>query len=101
MRTLSIGSVFLALASALMLYSVNYDTRTLERQVHAVQKKRDQISGELAVMRAERAYLARPDLIEKHARDLGMRPLDEKQLVDSLRPEFLHDNSTVITGSTK
>ncbi|MGH1418587.1 MAG: cell division protein FtsL [Hyphomicrobiaceae bacterium] len=100
MRMLSVASSFLALASAFMLYAVNYDARGLERNVYALERMRDQAQGDIAILKAERAHLARPERIEPLAREQGLQPLTEKQIVDTLRPEFFSDGSAVETGST-
>lgn len=101
MRTLSVASAFLALSSAFMFYAVNYDTRILERKLYAEQKKRDRLRGDNAVLKAERAHLARPERIEPLARKLGLAPLSEEQIVESLKPGLLEQDNTVVTGSTK
>lgn len=100
MRMLSVASSFLALASAFMLYAVNYDARGRERNVYALQRVRDKAQGDIAILKAERAHLARPERVEPLARDLGLEPLSEKQIVETLRPEFFGDGSAVETGST-
>lgn len=100
MRMLSVSSSFLVLSSAFMLYAVNYDARGLERSVYSDQRERDKARGDIAVLKAERAHLARPDRVERLARDLGLEPMTEEQIVKSLRPEFLEEDGTVVTGST-
>ncbi len=98
---LSIGSGFFALASAFMLYAVNYDTRMLERQVYADQRLREKLRNDIAVLKAERAHLSHPGRIEKFARDLGLRPMSEEQIVKGLPPELMPQDNNVVTGSTK
>lgn len=64
----------LTLASAYVLYAEAVETRRLEAQVSASERQRDRLESEIAVLKAERAYLARPTRIEPAARALGMRP---------------------------
>lgn len=94
MRMLSISAVFLALASAFLLYSLNYDSRVLEAKVQAKARLADTLRDELAVLKAERAHLARPERIEPLARAQGLQPLRQRQVVTSDR-----DTTKIITGS--
>jgi cell division protein FtsL len=78
-RLAAVGTVLLAVASAFVLYAVTYETRRLEHhvadQVRAVEKTR----LDIAVLRAERAYLARPERIEQLARKIGLGPIEPRQ----------------------
>jgi cell division protein FtsL len=69
------------LACAFALYAINYDTRRLEQRVQARERAVEKAANRIAVLKAERAYLSRPDRIEPLARALGMRPLTERQFV--------------------
>ena len=80
MRPLLVSAVFLALASAFLLYGLNYDTRRLEQQVQALERQADKARGDIAVLKAERAHLARPERIEPLARALGLVPAGARQL---------------------
>lgn len=64
----------LTLASAYVLYAEGMETRRLEAQVQSSERQRDRLESEIAVLKADRAYLARPARIEPAARALGMRP---------------------------
>lgn len=81
MRLHVITGVFLALASAFMLYGLNYDTRRLEQSVQAQERAAEQARGDIAVLKAERAHLARPERIEPLARSQGLRPASDRQIV--------------------
>ncbi len=81
MRMLILGALVLALASAFLLYGINYDTRLLEDRVEAQERAIDKARGDIAVLKAERAHLGRPDRIEAAARTQGLRPATEQQLV--------------------
>lgn len=94
MRILSVSALFLAIASAFLLYSLNYDSRLLEAKVQDKEQLAETLRGDIAVLKAERAHLARPERIEPLARAQGLKPLDERQVVTTptvTRP--------IITGS--
>ena len=83
MRMLVLGALCLTLASAILLYGINYDTRLLENRVEAQEAAIDQARDDIAVLKAERAHLARPDRIEPIARAQGLRPASEQQMVST------------------
>jgi cell division protein FtsL len=64
MRFITSTSVFLALASAFLLYGLNYDTRQLEARVQQEELAVAQARSDIAVLKAERAHLTRPERIE-------------------------------------
>lgn len=80
MRMLTISSVFMALASAFMLYGLNYDTRLTAAHVQSLERQADQARSDISVLKAERAHLARPERIEPLARALGLKPANESQI---------------------
>lgn len=94
MRLLSLSAMFLTLASAFLLYSLNYETRKLEAKVRAQEAVADTLRGDIAVLKAERAHLARPDRIEPLARAQGLRPLARHQILERHEPPH-----GIITGS--
>lgn len=63
----------LTLASAYVLYAESSATRRLEASVQAAERHRERLESDIAVLKAERAHLARPARIEPAARALGMR----------------------------
>src|SRR5258705_10976809 len=67
---------------------LNYDTRKLELRVQVDERLADKLAGEIAVFKAERAYLARPERIEPAARALGLEPAKGQQYVrlDTVAP---------------
>lgn len=83
MRLPTIAAVFLTLASAFMLYGLNYDTRRLELRVQGQERTAEATRGDISVLKAERAHLSRPDRIEPAARALGLRPIAERQFAAS------------------
>lgn len=80
MQSLTAVSVFLALASALLLYGLSYDTRLIEAEVQTAERQSERLRSDIAVMRAERAHLSRPERIEPMARALGLRPTEPRQI---------------------
>jgi cell division protein FtsL len=78
-RLVTLGTVLLAVASAFVLYAMSYETRRLELQVNAQVRLVEKTSLDIAVLRAERAYLARPDRIETLARKIGLAPIEPRQ----------------------
>jgi cell division protein FtsL len=80
MRILNFVAVFMALASAFLLYGLNYDTRMIEGRLHSREREAEQARADIAVLRAERAHLARPERIEPIARGLGLEPLGARHL---------------------
>lgn len=81
MRMLVLSALVLTLASAFLLYGINYDTRRLEDRVQAQERAIEEARSDIAVLKAERAHLARPERIESIARANGLRPAAEQQLV--------------------
>jgi cell division protein FtsL len=96
MRIIILGALMLTLASAFVLYSSNYDTRQLEARVEEQERAIEKTRGDIAVLKAERAHLARPERIEPLARALGLGPASEQQLAAT--PEAALDR-TIATGS--
>ena len=80
MRMIILGALILTIASAFVLYSSNYDTRQLEARVTEQERAIEKARSDIAVLKAERAHLGRPDRIEPLARGLGLGPASEQQL---------------------
>jgi cell division protein FtsL len=76
-------AVLITLVSAFALYSVNYDSRRLEQALQSKERALELARSDIAVLRAERAYLARPERIEPVARRLDMRPVSANQYVST------------------
>lgn len=94
MRMLTVSAAFMALASAFMLYGLNYDTRLTSAQVQTLERRAEKARTDISVLKAERAHLARPERIESLARAQGLGPATEAQL------ERMPDLSGIETGST-
>jgi len=83
MRIVNLAAFALALASSFLLYGINYDTRLLETRVQGEERAIDEARSDIAVLKAERAHLGRPERIEPLARAQGLRPASEQQLAAS------------------
>ena len=74
MRLLNVTAFFFAISSALLLYGLNYDTRRLEAEVQAKERVAERARDDIAVLKAERGTLARPDRIDTLAGQIGLAP---------------------------
>lgn len=83
MRLLLLSSIFLALSSAFLLYALNSETRQLESLVQAKERAVATVRSDIAVLKAERAHLARPERIEPVAREQGLAPPRQAQFADA------------------
>ena len=81
LRLLSVAAMALTIASAFGLYRIKYDTRQLEAKLQAGERAIEKMEGDIAVLKAEKAYLARPERIEALARKQGLQPIGERQYV--------------------
>ena len=76
---LHLAAAALAVGSAFALYAIKHDTRLLELRVQAQERSLDKLEVDIAVIKAERAWLGRPERIEALARGAGLRPIAEGQ----------------------
>jgi cell division protein FtsL len=81
MQTLNLAAAFFALSSAFLLYGLNYETRQIEGRVQAAERAAERARGDIAVFRAERAHLSRPERIETFARAQGLEPARKSQFI--------------------
>lgn len=81
MRLLNIAALCFAIASAFLLYSLDNETRRLEAHVLSQERAAEKAKSDIAVLKAERSHLARPERIDPLARQLGMIPPRPDQLV--------------------
>ena len=81
MRILNVVAFCFALASAFLLYALSYETRRLETVVHEKERLAEKAKADIAVLKAERSHLARPDRIDPIARRMGLAPPRPDQLV--------------------
>lgn len=80
MRLLNAVAFFFAITSALFLYGLNYETRRLEANVQAMERAADKARSDIAVLKAERSHLSRPERIDGLARQQGLAPPRPDQL---------------------
>ena len=80
-RWLTFAAAFLALGSAVALYGLKHDTRRIEARVQGQERAAERAERDIAVLKAERAYLGRPERIEALARAQGLEPVRERQYV--------------------
>ncbi|MEQ1670079.1 MAG: cell division protein FtsL [Hyphomicrobium sp.] len=81
MRLLNVTAFCFAVASAFLLYSLNYETRHLEAQIQGQERAAQKAKSDIAVLKAERSHLSRPERIDPLARQLGLMPPRPDQLV--------------------
>lgn len=74
MRLVIIAAVAVAFGSSVFLYALSYDTRRMEAGVRGREQAAETARVAIAILRAERARLARPSRIEPLARALGLGP---------------------------
>jgi len=79
LKFLTLGAFAAALASAFALYGINTRTRAVAAKVEAKERRKEELISSIAVLKAERAFRSRPQVIEPHARKLGMRPVQGTQ----------------------
>jgi cell division protein FtsL len=79
MRLLNVMAFCFAISSALLLYGLNYDTRRLEAEVQQKERIAERARNDIAVLKAERGHLARPERIDALARRLGLVPPKPEQ----------------------
>ena len=82
-RSLVALSMLLALASAVALYTVKYETRAIEAKVQARERAIEAARQDIQVMEAERAHLSRPERIAPLARGLGLKTPTASQMGDA------------------
>lgn len=70
-----------ALLSAFALYAISYQTRQISDSNQTAEKRIKELSRDIAILRAERSYLMRPERLEPLARKLGMRPVRGDQFI--------------------
>ncbi len=78
-RFLTIMAGLATIWAASALYALKYDVRHLEAEVHALERGIEKAESDIAGLKAERAWLGRPERIDKLARDRGMGPIAPDQ----------------------
>jgi hypothetical protein len=67
------------LGAAFALYAIKYDARRLELRVKLQERALEKAEADVAVLKAERAYLARPERLEPLSRLIGLAPIASSQ----------------------
>ncbi|MBU2582641.1 MAG: cell division protein FtsL [Alphaproteobacteria bacterium] len=93
MQVLTTIAVLATLLSAFALYAVNYETRGLAEDVRKREQIIDRAHRDIAILKAERAHLARPERIGEHARRLGLMPATADQFTAYPNPDPLQSPS--------
>jgi cell division protein FtsL len=70
-------------ASAFGLYVISYKTREMIASNQRMEKEIETLTQDIAILRAERSYLMRPERIEPLARKLGMAPAAGRQFMSA------------------
>jgi cell division protein FtsL len=98
MRLLNVTAFFFAIASALLHYGLNYETRRLEAEVHSKERVAERARDDIAVLKAERGTLARPDRIDALARQIGLAPPRVDQFANGREVSELNEHRDVSDG---
>lgn len=85
MRVLNLAAFFFALASAFLLYSLSYETRRLEMRVQEKEVAANRARSDIAILKAEKSHLSRPDRIDPYARAQGLAPPRPDQMPSGAR----------------
>jgi len=81
LRFFTFGAVAITLASAFVLYTVNYKTRLIALEVNDKKMLKSKLISRISALKAERAFLGRAERIGPAAEALGMRPANGKQII--------------------
>lgn len=79
MRFVSMLIGIAAIVAAIVLYDIKHDSRRLEAEVQALERAVEKTEGDITALKAERAWLARPDRIDGLARGQGLGPVKPEQ----------------------
>jgi len=79
LRSLVLLALAAAVVSAVSLYAIGHRTRQLADTTTDTARAIRDLEREVAVLRAERAFLLRPERIESMAREMKMRPITGEQ----------------------
>lgn len=78
-RLLAILAGLATVLAATWLYALKHDTAGLEAQLHATERAIERAEGDIAALKAERAWLGRPERIDDLARKQGLEPIRPEQ----------------------
>lgn len=98
MRILNLAAFCFAVTSALLLYSLNYESRRLEAHVQAQERAADKARSDIAIHKAERSHLSRPDRIDALARQQGLIPPRPDQVLSASELSSLDGKRRIAEG---
>ncbi|MGE0767739.1 MAG: cell division protein FtsL [Hyphomicrobiaceae bacterium] len=78
-RLLAILAGLATIGAAASLYALKHDTRRLEAELNATERAIETAEGDIAALKAERAWLGRPERIDELARRQGLEPIRPEQ----------------------
>lgn len=78
-RLLAILAGLATVLAATWLYALKHDTADLEVQLHATERAIEKAEGDIAALKAERAWLGRAERIDDLARKQGLEPIRPEQ----------------------
>ena len=78
-RLIAFLAAVVTMAAAIALYALKHDTRRIEADVHALERAIEKTESDIAGLKAERAWLGRPERIDKLAREQGLEPIRPEQ----------------------
>jgi cell division protein FtsL len=78
-RLLAIIAGLATIAVATMLHALKHDTRLIEAEVQSIERAIEKAESDIAGLKAERAWLGRPERIDQLAREQGLGPIRPEQ----------------------
>jgi cell division protein FtsL len=78
-RLLAILAGLATIAAATVLHALKHDTRRIEGEVQAIERAIAKAESDIAGLKAERAWLGRPERIDSLAREQGLGPIRPQQ----------------------
>lgn len=72
LRLILAAAIATTIGAAFALYTSSLETRQIAIRAGSLERKLERLEADIAVLRAERAYLARPQRIEELARRQGL-----------------------------
>ena len=78
-RLLNLAGFMAAFVAAFALYAVKDDTHKLQSRNQRQERLIERTENDIAILKAERAHLARPERIDELARRQGLGPIGAAQ----------------------
>ncbi|MYZ47798.1 cell division protein FtsL [Propylenella binzhouense] len=84
-RIVQVLSVAAAVSAAVFVFQVKYRAEAVAERTAELERQLDSERETLSLLKAEWSYLIQPnriqELVQRHGEQLGLKPLDPKQLV--------------------